>query len=75
MTAVVKTTDGISHGQAYTWRDGSHLQTTCGMVFACWVYRGKKQGQRNRRRPVTQIPESATGDVDCMTCLVLAARP
>lgn len=75
MTAVVvKTRDGVSHGVESRER-AFYLETPCGLTFVSWSYQGSRQGRRNRRRPVTQLPESTTGVVDCMSCLVKETRP
>jgi hypothetical protein len=75
VSAVIRTSNGVSHGALEYSGRSSNLETACGLVFASWTYGGVRQGRRNRRRSAAQIPESGTGDVDCMTCLVLAARP
>lgn len=74
---VIRTHDGISHGVAehQTRGSGFCLDTACRLLFASWSYRGTKQGRRNRRKAVARTPELTTGDVDCMACLVRAARP
>ncbi len=73
---VIKTNDGISHGWIVDYYRGSKvcLNTYCGLAFASWMYQGTRQGRRNRRRPMAKIPELTTGVVDCMTCLVRAAK-
>lgn len=75
MTDVVRTDDGVSHGVGRCLGGAFRLDTSCGLSFASWSYQGVKQGRRNRRKPVAQIPRLTTGDVDCMTCLVRGSRP
>lgn len=74
MTAILKTQDGITHGVRKNLRS-TMMETACGLMFASWTYKGRRQGRRNRRRPTTQIPETLMGDVDCMSCLVKGTRP
>ena len=77
MTAVLKTEDGITHGvpEHPRFQSRSLMETTCGLAFASWTYKGRRQGRRNRRKSTTQIPEALMGDIDCMSCLVKGTRP